>query len=78
MIDISLLPSPAPAGSNRIKGRVQSRVDGDVDTEVTLDIGNGKTIDAVITQQGANDVELKEGDEVYAIFKTSHVILAAD
>jgi len=63
---------------NRIKGRVQSRVDGDVDTEVTLDIGNGKTIDAVITQQGANDVELKEGDEVYAIFKTSHVILAAD
>jgi molybdate transport system regulatory protein len=63
---------------NRIKGTIVARVDGGVDSEVTLDIGHGKTIDAVITQDGADDVNIKEGAEVYAIFKTSHVILAAD
>jgi molybdate transport system regulatory protein len=59
---------------NRIKGRVVSRLDGGIDSEITLDIGHGKTIDAVITQGGADEV----GAEVVAVFKTSHVILAAD
>ncbi len=63
---------------NRIKGKVVDRVDGGVDCEITLDIGHGKTIDAVITQQGADDVGVDVGTEVFAIFKTSHVILAAD
>jgi molybdate transport system regulatory protein len=63
---------------NRIKGKIMSRVDGGVDSEITLDIGHGKTIDAVITQDGADEVGITEGAEVYAIFKTSHVILAAD
>jgi len=63
---------------NKIKGKVVSRVDGGIDSEITLDIGNGKTIDAVITQDGADEVKAKEGAEVFAIFKTSHVILAVD
>ncbi len=63
---------------NRIKGTVISRLDGGVDSEITLDIGHGKTIDAVITQGGADEVGAKEGLEVFAVFKTSHVILAAD
>lgn len=63
---------------NRIKGTICARIDGGVDSEITVDIGHGKTIDAVITQDGADELELKEGLEVYAIFKTSHVILAAD
>jgi len=63
---------------NRIKGKVISRVNGGIDSEITVDIGHGKTIDAVITQGGADEVGAKEGAEVVAIFKTSHVILAAD
>jgi molybdate transport system regulatory protein len=63
---------------NRIKGKILSRVDGGVDSEVTLDIGHGKTIEAVITQEGANDIEFEVGTEAFAIFKTSHVILATD
>jgi molybdate transport system regulatory protein len=63
---------------NKIKGKVVDRVDGGVDTEITLDIGHGKTIDAVITQAGADEVDAKKGAEVFAVFKTSHVILAAD
>lgn len=63
---------------NRIKGTVVERIDGGVDSEITLDIGHGKTIDAVITQAGADEVGAKEGAEVFAVFKTSHVILAAD
>ncbi len=63
---------------NRIKGKIIERIDGGVDVEITLDIGHGKTIDAVITQAGADEVGAKEGVEVFAVFKTSHVILAAD
>ncbi len=63
---------------NRIKGTVALRVDGGVDSEITVDIGHGKTIDSVITQDGADEVGAKFGAEVFAIFKTSHVILAAD
>jgi molybdate transport system regulatory protein len=77
-----LLASSAQAirisARNRIKGKVISRLDGGADSEITLDIGHGKTIDAVITQAGADEVDAKEGTEVVAVFKTSHVILAAD
>jgi molybdate transport system regulatory protein len=63
---------------NRIKGRVVSRVDGGVASEVTIDIGGGKTIAAVVTAEDAADVSIEPGSEVIAIFKTSHVFLAAD
>ncbi len=63
---------------NRIKGKVVARVDDGADSEITLDIGHGKTIDAVITAAGADEADAKEGAEVFAVFKTSHVILAAD
>jgi molybdate transport system regulatory protein len=63
---------------NRIRGRVTARVDGGVTSEITIDIGGGKTISAVVTQEGAQDVPTEPGSDVFAIFKTSHVILAAD
>lgn len=63
---------------NRIAGTVVSCVDDAIDNEVTLDIGGGKTLTAVITHDGAEDVAAEPGAKVWAIFKTSHVILASD
>ena len=48
------------------------------ESEVTIDTGCGKTISAVVTREGADEAGATTGAQVLAIFKTSHVILAAD
>ncbi len=63
---------------NRINGQITARIDDAAVSEITVDIGNGKTITSVITRDSADDMTLGKGDHVCAIFKTSHVILAAD
>lgn len=63
---------------NKIPGVVVDRADGGIDSEVTVDIGGGKTITSVVTQEGAKDLGIAPGVKVWAIFKTSHVILASD
>jgi molybdate transport system regulatory protein len=63
---------------NEIAGKVLNRVDDDVDSEVILDIGGGKTLTAVVTREGADATGAAIGAKVLAIFKTSHVILASD
>ncbi len=63
---------------NQVRGTVINREDGPVNTEITLDIGDGKTISAVITHEAAEELALKEGDDALALFKASHVILAVD
>jgi len=63
---------------NRIKWRIAARIDDTAVSEFTIDVGNGKTVTSVITRDAADDMALSQGAEIYAIFKTSHVILAAD
>lgn len=61
---------------NRLSGTVAARTDGPVNCEITLDLGAGKTITAVITHKAADALELIPGARATAIFKASHVILA--
>lgn len=75
----------APAGQklaisarNRIEGTVCRREDGPVNSEFTLDIGEGKSLTAVVTRDAAEDLGLSLGDRAVALFKASHVILAVD
>jgi molybdate transport system regulatory protein len=70
--------APRISARNKISGVVIDRTDGGVDAEVTVDIGGGKTIVSVITRDAAEDLEIAPGASVWAIFKTSHVILASD
>ena len=69
---------PRISARNKIAGKVLSRVDDETDSEVTLDIGDGKTLTAVLTREGADFARAVTGAPVLAIFKTSHVILASD
>ena len=69
---------PAVSARNRIPGTVSHREDGPVSCEVTLDIGEGKTIVATITRDGADELALAPGSRAWALFKASHVILAVD
>ena len=68
--------TPKVSARNRVMGKVSRREDGPVSCEVVLDIGDGRSITSVITKDGAEELDLKEGDTAWALFKAGHVILA--
>jgi len=63
---------------NQIDGVVTGREDGAVNTEVTLDIGGGKTLVATVTLESARALQIEVGDKVVALVKAPHVILAVE
>ncbi|MEH1825706.1 transporter [Nostoc sp. C052] len=63
---------------NALKGTVKSIVVGSVNTEVTLEIAPGVEVTSIITKSSAESLKLTEGKEVYAIVKSSDVIIAVD
>ena len=63
---------------NQIAGRVASREDGAVSSEITLANADGKTLTATITRDSADRLGLAEGEAVTALIKAPHVILAVE
>lgn len=61
---------------NRLWGTVQRIVDGPVNAEVTLDLGNGRSAVAVVTHDSVESLGLAIGVRACAAFKVSSVILA--
>jgi molybdate transport system regulatory protein len=62
---------------NRLVGTVVRRLDSEVGSEVAIDIGDGKTLISVVTREGADELGATVGSRVCALFKATHVILAA-
>jgi len=60
---------------NTIKGKIIEIVPGIVTAKVKLDIGGGNTIVSVITVDSVSELNLKVGDEAYAIFKSTEVMI---
>jgi molybdate transport system regulatory protein len=69
---------PRVSARNKMIGTVVERIDGGVNSEIVLDIGEGKTLTSVVTRESAVELPLNVGDRVCALFKASHVILAVD
>jgi molybdopterin-binding protein len=63
---------------NSIKGKVKNIVVGQVNAEVTIDLGNGKEIVSVITKNSLESLGIKVGKEVYAVIKASSVMIGTD
>lgn len=63
---------------NVLPGRVTEVNRGQTTSVVTLDIGEGKTITASITNRAVDDLALKPGDAASAIIKASEVIIGKD
>lgn len=63
---------------NQFKGTVISLKVGGVMADVTIDIGNGQQMSAVITRESAERLGLAEGKEVIAMVKATEVIVATD
>ena len=70
--------APRLSVANRLAGTVRDRVDGGVNAEIAIDIGDGKTLTSVITRRSADALALQPGVAVIALFDAAHVILAVD
>ena len=60
---------------NQIKGKVTLVVKGQTTGHVHIDIGNGVTVHASITNEAIDDLQLKVGDDATAVIKASDVMV---
>jgi molybdopterin-binding protein len=63
---------------NILKGKVLSIVKGPVSSEVTIRLPGGDDIVSVITRTSSENLNLKEGMEVFAVIKATNVMIATD
>jgi len=66
------------SAKNLLRGRVVSVRTDAVMGEVILDIGGGDTISATVSAGGANNLNVREGDEACAIIDASNVIIGIE
>lgn len=60
---------------NQLQGKVAKVGRGQVNSQVTLTLAGGGSLGAVVTNDAADELGLKVGAEVTAMFKASHVLL---
>ncbi len=63
---------------NGLMGTVIAVDEGAINSEVALELADGKTLIATVTRHSVEDLSLKVGDRVTALIKSSHVILAVE
>lgn len=63
---------------NMLKCKVAAVKNGAVNAEVDLDVGDGITLVAIITEGSVANLGVAVGREVYALIKSSFVLLAPD
>lgn len=59
---------------NVISATITEVIKGAVNAEIKMVIGN-TTLTSIITNESSDELMMKQGDEVYAIFKASSVII---
>lgn len=60
---------------NKIKGTITDVKIGSVMARVAIKIADGTIINSMITTDSVEDMNLKAGDEVYAIIKSTEVMI---
>jgi molybdopterin-binding protein len=63
---------------NVLKGKVKKVVSGIVNSEIVIELPGGTEIISIITKTSAENLNLKEGSEAYAVIKASNVMIAID
>ncbi|HPI97653.1 MAG TPA: molybdopterin-binding protein [Synergistales bacterium] len=63
---------------NALKGKVKKVEHGAVNSEILVELPGGAVITSIITKTSAQNLDLKEGMEVYAVIKASNVMIATD
>ena len=60
---------------NQLKGKIIEVKKGTTTSHVRIDIGNGIVITSAITNEAVADLNLKAGDEAWAVIKASDVMI---
>ena len=60
---------------NQLKGKILKVEEGLITAKVMLDLGNGNVISAIISKDAIADLNLKQGDEAFAVIKSTEVII---
>jgi len=60
---------------NQLAGKVTEAKEGAVNAEVRIELPSGPVLVAILTMESLKRLDIKAGDDVYAIFKASSVML---
>ena len=63
---------------NSLKGTIKSIETGAVNTQIVIELSNGVEVVSIITKDSAERLNLATGKTVYAVVKTSDVMIATD
>ncbi|MBD2354857.1 TOBE domain-containing protein [Tolypothrix sp. FACHB-123] len=63
---------------NVLKGVVKRVITGAVNTEVTLEIVHKVELTSMITRVSAEELDLMEGTEAYAVIKSNDIVIARE
>jgi molybdopterin-binding protein len=63
---------------NVFKGKVKKVESGMINSEIVIELPSGTEIISIITKTSAENLNLKEGSEAYAVIKASNVMIAID
>lgn len=63
---------------NKFSGKLVTLLKGQVNSEVVLEMSSGNKISSIITNESVKELDLKEGDLIWALFKASSVIIGID
>lgn len=63
---------------NQLAGTITNVTIDGVTAEVTVDVGNGNEITAVITRGSVERLGLREGSRVVTVIKATDVLIATD
>jgi molybdopterin-binding protein len=60
---------------NKIRGVIRDIKLGVVMAKITVEVHGGPLITSIISRDSVDELKLKPGDEVYAIFKSTEVMI---
>lgn len=63
---------------NRLIGQVSRITTGAVNSDVVIDLGDGKSINAIVTNSSITEMGLKQGEPACAFFQASSIILMVE
>jgi molybdopterin-binding protein len=78
-IENSIQKKPLKVSSrNVLKGVVKRIVKDSVNSEVTLEIVQKVELTSIITRVSADELDLSEGKEAYAVIKSNDIVIAME
>ncbi|MEA5502888.1 molybdopterin-binding protein [Halotia wernerae UHCC 0503] len=78
-LEISSPKRPLKVSSrNILKGIVKRVVTGAVNSEVTIEVVHKVELTSIITRMSAEELQLDEGTEAYAVIKSNDIVIARE